>query len=352
MFASRETASCNVLAIPAVARALREVALAGVSECIVCAADGWKPSAIEQAEIARLAPGLKVEASRGLPRGVALAIRGEEIVPADVVRSSLSGEVDENPAILHRPCTEDQVRVALPLQEAQALLRAKSRAVLRGTAKPSDGIVSRTVNRPISQAITRQLLTRLGPIEPSRATIGTALLTLAMAACLVFMVGQAGLLLGALLFQAASIFDGVDGEIARATFKTSPRGASLDSLVDAATNLSFFAGTMINLYRQGEALIAGIGVAGLIGLALGTALLGMRAVANRGEVNFNSLKERLAGRRSTLMKWLTRLTMRDFYALAAAALIALGLAVPGVIVFAVIVAGWLLVVIATVFRRT
>ena len=69
----------------------------------------------------------------------------------------------------------------------------------------------------------------------------TRLLALAMLPVLL-LGGETGLILGGILFQAASVLDGVDGEMARATFRTSPSGATLDSAVDIATNLLFVAG--------------------------------------------------------------------------------------------------------------
>ena len=59
--------------------------------------------------------------------------------------------------------------------------------------------------------------------------------------------GEAGLVLGGLLFHAASVLDGVDGEMARATLRTSPSGATLDSAVDLATNFLFLAGITVHL---------------------------------------------------------------------------------------------------------
>jgi CDP-L-myo-inositol myo-inositolphosphotransferase len=55
-----------------------------------------------------------------------------------------------------------------------------------------------------------------------------------------------GLIAGGLLFMPL-VFDGVDGEIARATFRSSPAGAALDTGVDMATNLAFMLGVTINL---------------------------------------------------------------------------------------------------------
>lgn len=176
-----------------------------------------------------------------------------------------------------------------------------------------------------------------------------------MVIALLFFPGYQGQLWGALLFQLASVTDGVDGEIARATFRATPQGATFDSLVDAATNLSFFAGMMINLYLDGEVQAVLVAAAALIGVAGGMALLGLTALSDRGPVTFDAVKDRLAPRRSRVMTWLTWFTMRDFYALFALVIIALGYAVVAAYLFAIIVAGWLIVVVATLmpsFRRT
>ncbi len=94
-----------------------------------------------------------------------------------------------------------------------------------------------------------------------------------------------------------------------------------------------------------------MGFAALAGLAGGMTLLGVTAVSDNGPVTFNAVKDRLASRRSRVVTWLTWLTMRDFYALVAAAIIALGYAGAGAYIFAIIVAGWLAVVLATLLRR-
>ena len=45
------------------------------------------------------------------------------------------------------------------------------------------------------------------------------------------------------------MIDGVDGEIARATYRSSVRGATLDTSVDMATNLSFYLGFTLAMGR-------------------------------------------------------------------------------------------------------
>ena len=114
------------------------------------------------------------------------------------------------------------------------------------TGKPGDGLVSRWLNRPISQRAHLAGARHLPGIRPIHVTVFNALLAVPMFLLLLFG-GHAGLILGAILFQAASVLDGVDGEMARATFRTSAEGASLDSLIDMSINFLFVLGLTIHL---------------------------------------------------------------------------------------------------------
>jgi phosphatidylglycerophosphate synthase len=198
-------------------------------------------------------------------------------------------------------------------------------------------------NRPISQSISN-LLPRMPSVRPYHASIGTAVIGIAMVLSLV-LGGQAGLIGGAMLFQFASIFDGVDGEIARATHRTSDQGAMLDSLIDAATNLAFVSGVSFNLFMTGDVRAAGAGGAGLVMLAVGLALIGRRTKASGEPVNFDAIKVHLRRSRlnAALTECLIMLTMRDFFAAAAAALILVGWTHWALLAFAVVTASWLFV---------
>ena len=68
-------------------------------------------------------------------------------------------------------------------------------------------------------------------------------------------------------------------------------------------------------------------------------------------MTFNALKDRFSQRPSRLKQWLTWLTMRDFYALAGAVLIASGFAAFALYAFAVVAAGWLVVVLTVMTRE-
>lgn len=326
-FASARTANRLVAGVPAAARLARSYSEAqpGAPLVLVLGGDG-RLAALTLAEIARIAPGVAVELGEGT------GISAEILPDADTIAALLAGEVPLPP---------------LP-SDPEAALRQAARAIIRATAKPGDGIVSRHLNRPVSQACSALLL-RLAWLRPGHATVLTAVIAAAMLACL--LIGTvAGLIAGAVLFQLASIADGIDGEIARATFRTSPQGAAWDSGVDAATNLGFLAGVIANLWLRSEQSPALIGLAGLGILALGMGLLGWQARARGEPLNFDGAKRMLGQRESALTRWLRYLTMRDFYCLFLAVMIAIGQVTAALAIFALAAAGWLVTVIALLLR--
>lgn len=252
------------------------------------------------------------------------------------------------------PLRDRQTLARLVAGDSRRRLASAGRDVLLGTAKPTDGIVSLHVNRPVSRAITGLLLEIPG-IRPIYATIGTAAIAAVMFGVLVGWAGDWSLVAGALLFQAASIFDGVDGEIARATFRCSRMGAALDSLVDAATNLAFLLGVALNLHWQGSHLSAQAGFSGVAMLLVGLVLIGRASARSHAPFSFDVVKEyyrdRTGAASAPLVRGLTALTSRDFFALGFALLIASGMASQALALFALIAAGWLVAVIFALAPR-
>src|SRR5215831_4956424 len=103
-------------------------------------------------------------------------------------------------------------------------------------SKPQDGFVSRFLNRPISSRITR-LLVKF-PINPSAFT--ASIFVLPVAAGVFLLRGNyLSVLLGAAIFQAFSILDGCDGEIARAKNLESKFGERLDNICDFLGSLIY-----------------------------------------------------------------------------------------------------------------
>ncbi len=353
LFSDPATAQQQVAGLPAAARALREAALAGITDCAVAVPDGWSPGTVCRAEIARLAPAMKVEfgaEEQFLPGAdpASLLISGERLVLAETLRAGLAGSFAET-GMLHAGSADSASIAQLRNGGGAIALAAASRRIIAATAKSSDGIVSRHLNRPISQTITRFLL-RFPAIRPLHGSFAAAVIAVVMVFFLV-QGTERGLVIGAILFQVASIIDGVDGEIARATFRSSPRGALIDSLTDALTNLCFIGGVSLNLYIATETLAAMAGASGLAMLGAGLTLIGIRGRKNEAGLTFNAVKEHFRAQRSRVMTWLTWLTMRDFFALAGALLILAGFAPHALIAFAVVTTGWLAVVMVVMIRQ-
>lgn len=330
-FASARSANRLVAGVPAAARLARAwgAACPGAPLTLTMGDPGTLDP-LTHAEFARLAPGAVV--AMGADAVHELSLPGELLPDADDIAAMLAGAMPVPP----------------PPADPIAALDKAGRGIIRATAKPGDGIVSRHLNRPLSQAASTVLL-RWAWMRPGHATVLTALTALLMLACL--LTGTiAGLIAGAVLFQAASVVDGIDGEIARATFRTSASGAAWDSGVDAATNLGFLAGVIANLWLRGETGGSMIGLAGLATLALGMGLLGLHARARGEPLHFDGAKQMLGTRETAVTRWLRYITMRDFYCLFLAVMIAAGLTTAALTIFATAAGGWLVTVIALLWR--
>jgi choline kinase/phosphatidylglycerophosphate synthase len=109
--------------------------------------------------------------------------------------------------------------------------------------KPEDGLVSRYLNRPISTRISITAYRRGLKIEPLTVTLVSFLLGLSAS----FLLAMKAFILGGLLVQAASIIDGVDGELARLYRKATPWGGYLDSVLDRISDVTIVAGLTLSL---------------------------------------------------------------------------------------------------------
>ena len=196
------------------------------------------------------------------------------------------------------------------------------RELIRTTGKPSDGLVSRLLNRPISQLLSRWLVqTRVTPNQIS-------FLVLSVLAASIWMLSRGspqGFVLGMLLFHLASVLDGCDGEVARAKFLESRLGAWLDTSVDLLGNLLVALALAVGLSRQpglpaelrGNYLLEGILTAA--GIAIG--VLGIARARPAGRADFNDFgssaiaRFRLPSALVPLLQGVVHLLRRDSYAL-------------------------------------
>src|SRR5947209_18441408 len=125
-------------------------------------------------------------------------------------------------------------------------------------SKPQDGFASRFLNRPISRRVTRLLLKF--PIHPSAWTI--LIFFLPVIGCVFLVRGDyLNVVIGAAIFQAFSILDGCDGEIARAKNLESKFGERLDHFCDFAGSLLFVIALGFGIHRSGEGIVCAILIA-------------------------------------------------------------------------------------------
>ncbi len=103
--------------------------------------------------------------------------------------------------------------------------------------KPTDGLVSRYINRRVSTRITGLILKYNIPLTPNQATL-ISLLTALLTACIIYL-GYP--LIGGIMIEVSSIIDGVDGELARARHLGTALGGFLDAMMDRIADISIIA---------------------------------------------------------------------------------------------------------------
>ena len=180
-------------------------------------------------------------------------------------------------------------------------------------SKPQDGFVSRFLNRPISRRITRFLLKF--PIHPSAWTI--SIFVLPLIACVSLVRGDyVSVVIGAAIFQAFSILDGCDGEIARAKNLESKFGERLDHFCDFLASLLYVLALGLGLHRSSEGIVCAVLITANESL--------LRASKSEVSVTSSTLHESLYARHhgmighsgllnlgDRLVWWLFQLTKRD-----------------------------------------
>lgn len=332
LFERASAAEARIAGVAVAARAAAEARAAGAG-AIWLATDGGRASPALIDDLDRACPRFPVEIVREVPPEAEMVLACDRYL---VTAAGLERFARADAGALVRDGSRVAVKSASPDGFLAAVAgetldlgspRAAARAILKGTAKPSDGIVSLLFNRPISQRLSALLL-HIPGVRPGHLTIVTALLGLVM--FLAFLAGgKTGLVLGGILFHVASVVDGVDGEIARATYRVSRRGAVLDTAVDMATNLLFYLGVTIaltRLYGLAHAIAGGwCVILGLIGLAIIR-----RLVAKAGEAGSYDIIKTYYRRRypdgvpAAIVEFTVAITSRDFFAFGNALIILAG----------------------------
>jgi len=153
------------------------------------------------------------------------------------------------------------------------------RVLLAGVRKSTDGPVARYLNRPVSAALSRQLVkTSITPNQISVATLVIGLLSAGLAAT----GGYLPFLFSGILFQFASILDGADGEVAKLTFRTSRRGEWIDTVCDQVSYVAFLVGLLVGVHHSAlPAFYFRLGVLGLIAASLSMLNISMYLIRQR-----------------------------------------------------------------------
>ena len=111
------------------------------------------------------------------------------------------------------------------------LKKAKKLLISLSVKGKGDGFISRHLNRKISTRISYFLVDY---VTPNQSTILAFLVGIASAFLVFFNLPLAGI-----IYQFSSVLDGIDGEIARASLRTSRFGEWMDSVLDRYVDFSF-----------------------------------------------------------------------------------------------------------------
>ena len=116
----------------------------------------------------------------------------------------------------------------IDVDDEKAFKKAQ-RSLTERLKKPSDGPISRHINRWLSLKITKYILKT--NVTPNQISLFSFILSL-IASLFFFLGGYINLATGAVLAQMSSIIDGCDGEVARLKHMESDFGKWLDAVLD------------------------------------------------------------------------------------------------------------------------
>jgi phosphatidylglycerophosphate synthase len=245
------------------------------------------------------------------------ALRG--IDPPCRLRTPAGATLDWGEVTSESPQCELDEEHFLDVSDADQRRRAE-RLLLFRTMKETDGPVSRRLNRPLSRFFSRWLLKAgLGPNVASAVSLALGVACGIVAA----QPGSLSLAMTGVLFQFASMFDGVDGEMARVMLRDSKVGAAIDAAADNLTYLSTLLGFAVGWAREGisepELWLLGI-VAALVVITLIRVFVFVRGHAPDASFVFFDRTVRRAAHDSgsVHLRWVDlffRATRRDLLAL-------------------------------------
>jgi phosphatidylglycerophosphate synthase len=241
----------NVAGLSLLLRQLLSLQDAGIDEVAI---EGLSPEHFPVDS--RLTMGLVPATAEPEPGGYVLTARlglaWHRLLPRRLVTEGYRGDVEA------APLKPDEFIVAADTAEQRD--RAEI-LLLQSLLKGTDGLISRTINRPISLRVTHFLLHT--SLTPNQMTIIAAGFGFA-AIMVVALGGVPWLAPGAVLLQIQSILDGCDGEISRLKYIRSRLGEWLDQVLDDVVNVGFFAAAGLVLAGAGSAIALPLTIAGTV----------------------------------------------------------------------------------------
>lgn len=184
---------------------------------------------------------------------------------ADTAAAAIAAGARSVTEVMRETIREDRMRsvdvtgqvwqdVDTPAMRAEA-----QRRLLASARKPTDGPVSRWLNRPLSLATSR-VLARFD-VHPNSVTTFVFVLGL-LAAALIVKATMPALIAAAIVTQLASIIDGCDGELARVNLRGSAFGAWYDTITDNIRYTLMVIASGVAVFRTTGSEAALIGAAG------------------------------------------------------------------------------------------
>lgn len=143
-------------------------------------------------------------------------------------------------------------RFWIDVDDEEALKKAEKK-FLASLKKVSDGPVSRYLNRPMSNGITKYLVKM--NIKPNHISFFSFTLSV-LGAFFFFFGGYINLFMGGFLTQASSIIDGCDGEVARLKFQATEFGGWFDAVLDRYADAFLLFGLTYYVYSADKSFLS------------------------------------------------------------------------------------------------
>ncbi len=193
-------------------------------------------------------------------------------------------------------------------------VKSVTNALIGSLTKPTDGWVSRTLNRHISTAISRVLAKT--SVTPNQVTVVNGLVGF-IPCYFMYEGGYWNWLIGTGILHLTSVVDGVDGEIARLKYKSSKFGQSLDTFFDYTTAVAALACLIFGVRNAGwPEMFYQIGLSSILFTILALLVLVLYVIRFKGEGAFFNIGYGFRGKTSrfaSFMEFLGLFTKREWY---------------------------------------